>query len=86
MSYGTSTNSWKSRLDLIVIARDIYINFNPEPLKTLLKDILPWKVFLDDHKNRHNQQNDQKPYDEKEDFPFPKGNGNWDKNMIRILK
>ena len=56
MNYGSSTSSWKPwrwvRLDLIFSMRDIYINFNLNPLTKFtsssrsakFKDILPWNI------------------------------------------
>ena len=53
MCYNSSTNSWKpwrcTRCNLIFTVRDIYINFNLDPLtwnskSTKLKDILRWNI------------------------------------------
>ena len=56
MSYGSSTNCrkpWRQvRFDLILMKRDIYINFNLNLLKKFtsssksneFKDILPWNI------------------------------------------
>ena len=53
MRYNSSTNSWKPwrcmRCNLIFTVRDIYINFNPDPLRwssrsTKFKDIFPWNI------------------------------------------
>ena len=53
MWYNSSTNSWKpwrcTRCNLIFTVRDIYINFNLDPLtwnskSTKLKDILRWNI------------------------------------------
>ena len=53
MWYNSSTNSWKpwrcTRCNLIFTVRDIYINFNLDPLtwnskSTKLKDILQWNI------------------------------------------
>ena len=47
------------RLDLILLMKDIYINYNLNPLtkftissrNTEIKDILPWKYLSNDHKD-----------------------------------
>ena len=53
MWYNSSTNSWKpwkcTRCSLIFTLRDIYINFNLDPLtwssrSTKFKDIFPWSI------------------------------------------
>ena len=53
MCYNSSTNSWKpwrcTRCNLIFTVRDIYINFNLEPLtwsnrSTNFKDNFPWNI------------------------------------------
>ena len=53
MCYNSSTNSWKpwrcTRCNLIFTVRDIYINFNLDPLtwnskSTKLKDIFQWNI------------------------------------------
>ena len=56
MNYGSSTSSWKPwrwmRLDLIFSMRDMYINYNLNPLTKFtsssrsikFKDILPWNI------------------------------------------
>ena len=53
MRYNSSTNSWKpwrcASCNLIFTLRDIYINFNLDPLtwssrSTKFKDIFPWSI------------------------------------------
>ena len=53
MWYNSSTNSWKpwrcTRCNLIFTVRDIYINFNLDPLRwssrsTKFKDNFPWNI------------------------------------------
>ena len=98
LSYGSNTSSWKPwrwvKPDLIFTIKDIYINFNLNPLtkftissrSTEFKDILSWTISQMITKTIPVSSRIVKSYVMKRGISYEawrKVNGNWD-NMIRI--
>ena len=99
MNYGSSTSSWNPgrwvRLNWLLPMRDIYINFNWNPLTkftsssrtTVFKDILPWNISQMIAKTVSISSRLVISNAMKRGIPlwiWWKFNENWDNNMIRI--
>ena len=99
MNYDSSTSSWKlwrwMRLDLIFPMRDIYINYNLNPLtkftsssrSTKCKDIRPWNISQMILKTVLISTRIVLSYSMKQGillWIWWKVNGNWDNNIIWI--
>ena len=100
MNYDSSTSSWKPwrwvRLDLILMIRDTYMNYNLNPItkftssrSTEFKDILPWNISQMIRKTIPISTRIVTSYAMKQGIQlwiWWKVNRNWDKNMIWISK